>query len=514
MNKLIKTPWFLLIVILVIAGFLRFYQITKLPPGFYPDEAMYANNGVEAWETGNFKVFYPENNGREGLWSNIIGFFIVKFGHEPWVPRTVAAVFGILTVLGLYFLAKELFSTRIAFLSSFLLATSFWHINFSRIGFRAILAPFFLVWAIYFLLKSLNSILRTSDIHRMSDVQKLKPFKNKVQLIVLCLIGGIFYGLGFYTYIAYRLTPILIFIILVFYWLRLKQKTSAQSTDLTQFWTAVSIFLIISFIVALPLGIYFLNNPQDFFGRTSEISIFSSPTPLKDLGINIIKTAGMFNFAGDQNWRHNYAGQPALFWPVGILFLLGIFLGIKSIIKRSQKLEFDILFSWFVVAALPVVISNEGLPHALRALLMVPAVFILAGIGGVYLYEFIKSRILTTSDVVILNIFVFIFLSLLVFEAYVAYFILWGQNSNVLGAFNENYVIIGRQLNALPKELPKYVVVKATGVEVRGIPMPAQTIMFITDTFTLEKQTEKNIFYLLPEQQNQIPPGSYVMNLE
>ena len=41
----------------------------------------------------------------------------------------------------------------------------------------------------------------------------------------------------------------------------------------------------------------------------------------------------------------------------------------------------------------------------------------------------------------------------------------------------------------------------SNGVEVRGIPMPAQTVMFITDTFTLKKQAEKNIHYLLPDQE-------------
>ena len=60
--------------------------------------------------------------------------------------------------------------------------------------------------------------------------------------------------------------------------------------------------------------------------------------------------------------------------------------------------------------------------------------------------------------------------------------------------FRENYVEIGRELNALPKERPKYVVVAAGGVEVRGVPMPSQTVMFVTDTFTPEKQKEKNIF--------------------
>ena len=82
------------------------------------------------------------------------------------------------------------------------------------------------------------------------------------------------------------------------------------------------------------------------------------------------------------------------------------------------------------------------------------------------------------------------------------------------GAFSADYVQIGRELNVLPKELPKYVIVEASGVDVRGIPMPAQTVMFITDTFTPEKQKEKNIFYVLPEQKNQIPENSYKIILK
>jgi hypothetical protein len=37
---------------------------------------------------------------------------------------------------------------------------------------------------------------------------------------------------------------------------------------------------------------------------------------------------------------------------------------------------------------------------------------------------------------------------------------------------------------------------------VRGIPMPAQTVMFITDSFTTQKQVEKNIHYILPDQES------------
>jgi len=562
MNKLISlvvNRWSLVIIVIIITAFFRLYNIIDLPPGLYPDEAIYANNGVEAWETGNFKIFYPENNGREGLWPNIIGFFIIKFGHEPWVPRSVAAIFGILTVLGVYFLTKELFAGRlfsdgtgrssapaaeavldlsasesrpsvgnqasdasetfrtktdgqlthheiISLLSSFFLAISFWHILFSRIGFRAIMAPFFLVWGIYFLLLAFRQI---------------KEQKKPKFYIPSSILSGIFYGLGFHSYIAYRATPLLILIILLFYWFQNKEWQIRKKILLM-----ISIYTLMTIIVAAPLGLYFLKNPRDFLGRTSQISIFNSPTPIKDLSINVLKTAAMFNFSGDFNWRHNYAGKPLLFWPIGILLLIGIFLTIKTSIQVFNKTNnlsaqstappsvFLILISWLIITALPVVISNEGQPHALRAILMAPAIFILAGIGGVWFYNFIKNLILKISAVnhtdKILNAFVVTLLILLIFEAYNSYFIKWGRNPNIQGAFSANYIEIGRQLNNLPKETPKYIIVEAGGTDVRGIPMPTQTIMFITDTFTPEKQKEKNIFYVLPEQKNQIPENGYI----
>jgi len=561
MSKILNYKFLILFLILIIAAFLRLYNLTPqvggLPPGLYPDEAMDGNNALEG-----FKIFYPENNGREGLFMNIQAVFLKVLmpltggNPEPWMLRIVSAIFGILTVLGVYFLAKELFrenpkseilnskqitnpndlnskrfrilnfknwnlfsisnfefrisrSQKIALLASFFLATSFWHINFSRISFRAIMAPFFMVWALYFLLKGLNS-------------EKYK---------LASIIGGIFLGLGLHSYIAFRAMPLLIIIVWIFYWLKNKDKEFRKKII-----TSATLFTISALIVFAPLGIYFLKNPADFFGRTAELSITHSATPLNDLGMNIIKTAAMFNFVGDFNWRHNFAGSPELFWPVGIFFFIGIFLAVKYLIQSSKfkvqndnvKLKIDspqanteilhfdlyILIFWLIIAALPVVISNEGIPHALRAILMAPPVFILASVGGLYIYELVKNAMTRHSTIWVFKVFIFIFLSILLFQAYYTYFIKWGQNPNVQGAFSADYVAIGRQLNSLPKELPKYVVVEASGVDVRGIPMPAQTVMYITDTFLPEKQKEKNIHYVLPSQINEIPPGSYVVTLK
>ena len=60
--KFIKKHWIIisLLAILVIAAFLRLYQLPSIPPGLYPDEAMNGNNALKALETGEYKVFYSD----------------------------------------------------------------------------------------------------------------------------------------------------------------------------------------------------------------------------------------------------------------------------------------------------------------------------------------------------------------------------------------------------------------------------------------------------------------------
>ncbi len=504
-----KSLW-LLVLILIIAGGLRLYHLTELPPGLYPDEAMNGNNALETLNSGSSplfggKVFYPENNGREGLFINIQALSLkiwetvspsgtssaqISEGR-PWALRFPSAIFGIFTVLGLYFLGKEFFSKRVGLLAAFFLATSFWHINFSRIGFRAIMAPFFLVWALYFFLRAIR---RDSG-------------EKSFQALLFAGLAGLFFGLGFYSYIAFRIMPLLFFAFIPFFG---KRKG---------FWKCAAVFVAVTFLVAAPIGLYYLQNPADFMGRTTQVSVMNSETPLKDLSLNILKTAGMFNFVGDWNWRHNFAGRPEVFWPVGILLWIGTLLMIRAVWKKfaheedkGYALPATLTLAWALLAALPVITSNEGLPHALRSILFLPIVMLLAGWGASWFYEKILhlSRISRNGNRLVKTIQIcgIILFALLTLEASTTYFILWGKNPNTQGAFTADQVRLGKELLALPRETPKYVVIEAGGVDVRGIPMPSQTVMFITDTFTAEGQAKKNIYYVLPKDENSIPEGA------
>lgn len=482
--------------ILIIAIFLRFYQMTSAPPGLYPDEAIDGNNAAEVAQTGHYQTFYTEDNGREGLYVNVIAAMFQFFHapHEPWVIRLPAMVAGVLTVVGLYLLVAELFGSGMGLLSAFFLATSFWHINFSRIGFRAILAPLLLAWALYLLIKALKAASRRAGAW-------------------YAIGAGIIYALGFYTYIAYRITPLLFLLFIPFF---------RRNPD---FWKRAVIFIIAAFVIAAPIGLYFVQHPADFFGRTSEIAVTNSGNPLGHFAVNLGKTFLMFNVRGDNNWRHNVSGAPELFWPVGIIFLLGIALAIRSLSRYWRKktarraennlhgpLEYFgllLTFAWFILALLPAALSDEGLPHALRSILMLPPTLILASLGGTWLYDLIKKHFGRNASFALAAIF----LAVVAIFAYVEYFIVWVPNHEVQGSFNVDYVTLGRELNALPSSVPKYVVVEAGGVMTRGIPMPTETTIFITDTFLPEQQTAKNIHYILPDQINQIPPGALVFHI-
>ncbi len=472
-----------IILILVIASFFRLWHLNSVPPGVYPDEAINGNNAIQALTAKNYKLFYPENNGREGLFINLIAVCFGFVGIHIWSLKLISALAGILTVLGLYLLAKELFkSSIIGLLSSFFLAISFWHINFSRIAFRAILVPLLLVWSFYLLYKGMNAI------------------KNKDVIAIICLfLSGIFFGLGFHTYIAFRMAVLLLIVPLVAIVIRFVREYKIDRRPWfvyfkKRFWQ-YDLWIIAVLIAALPMGIYFLNNPGDFMGRAGGVSIFTQEHPFEALISSTIKTIGMFNIAGDFNWRHNFSGSPQLLWPIGIFFILGLIICIARAIKYKSS-NYWLLLVWFAAMLLPAILTYEGLPHALRAIGVIPVCYIFAAIGAYFLFKqlfkFVSFNKLNKGLFTAFCILVILGCSYAQFDKY---FINWARQPDVKNAFASSYVKIGNYLNDLPSGVNKYVIVNQSGVLINGIPMPAQTVMFIENTQQRNQQTK----YLLPE---------------
>src|SRR5690349_20711441 len=105
-----RTPGALM-VILAIAAFLRLFELTSIPPALASDEAHNGNDILEAQETGHYRIFYPQNGGREGLFINIQAVFVAAFGYKLWALRLPSAFFGILGVWGVFFCGRALFGS-------------------------------------------------------------------------------------------------------------------------------------------------------------------------------------------------------------------------------------------------------------------------------------------------------------------------------------------------------------------------------------------------------------------
>ncbi len=466
MTKQHALVWFVLTVIICGALFFRSYHISSIPSGLYPDEAVNAVDALGAINSGHYKLFYPNNYGREGLFINLQALSLKTFGYTIAALKLWSIIFGTLAVLGIYLLGRELFHRRgAALLAAFFIATSYWAINFSRIGFRAIMTSFLMSFAFFFLFKGLRT-------RRYLDFA----------------LSGLCIGLGLHTYIAFRLTPLILVALLPFLML-------SYENFLKRYWKQGLIFALFAFIAAAPmLYHFFIAHPEDFASRSTAISVFSPEINHGNLPGTLLKTFGLsllkYNFWGDQNWRHNYPPYPILD-PITGFFFLGAFLFLISqtvalIGRRLRYHDRDIrlvrnvfLLGSFFIMLMPEFLTSEGLPHALRAIGTQIPVFLIAGLGAFWLYQRIL-RSSSQSKTVLLSLF-FITLGLSATINLTKYFVFFANSPDQRGAFNEDYTNMATYLLSLPPETKKYVYANAGGTDIdNGLPVTAESLYFLT----------------------------------
>ncbi|TAK96074.1 glycosyltransferase family 39 protein [Patescibacteria group bacterium] len=436
--------------IVAIGFFLRIYNIDHTPPGIYPDEAVNGEDAIRSNNTGAYQWYYTANQGREGLFMNLIAFLFKYFGASILTLKFPSIFFGTFTILGTYLLGKELFNShRTALLAAFFTAVSFWAINFSRISFRANMLPFVLVFAFYFLFKGLRT-------HRKLDF----------------VLGGLFFGLGVHTYIAFRIAPVILIIMLLVF-------CFSRKRFLATYWPNILTFIIATLIVASPMLYTFWKHPEFFESRADNVSVFSPKIngghPWLMLGRGIFLSLEKYNFVGDMNWRHNYPPYPLLDPLTGIAFLTGLVLAVLHLLRRAfhhlkrrpytdPPIDVHIfLLVWFLVMLAPEFLTAEGLPHALRSIGTQPAVFLLAAAGANFLWERADHKPLRTRQA-LSWIAVVILLFIGVFNG-VKYHYFWARQEKTATSFNKNVTDIAKVLPSWPLSEEKYVVTSYNTLE-------------------------------------------------
>ena len=449
-----KIKIYLLVFLVVALGFfLRIYNIEHTPPGIYSDEAINGEDAYKANDSGVYQLYYANNQGREGLFINLVALSFKLFGGISILALKFPAIFfSTLTILGIYILVKEIFTPylpkkrveRIALISSFLSAVSFWALNFGRISFRANMVPTVFVFSFYFLFKGLRT-------------KKWWDF----------VIGGIIFGIGMHTYTAWKIAPLIPLALLPIFYL-------TRKNFFREYWKKIIIFAFFFLIVSIPIFYIVYLHPEfivDHATASDDISIFSPLLNhghpflilLRSLFLSLIK----YNFVGDMNWRDNYPPYPILDVLTGIAFLFGICLSFIKLIRllrqrfyqkiKDTELEIHafLILTFFIMLA-PEFFSAEGVPHALRSIGTLPVVFIFSALAFDYFFSnaqrknyFLKKSIQT------LLIFSLLFIG--IFNP-LKYFFFWSNNPKTAEAFEKNLADISQLLKTLPAEKEKFII--------------------------------------------------------
>ncbi len=414
-SRWLKNNAFILAIIgiMVLAAFMRFYQLASLPPGLHPDEAA---NGLDVFRIFNhdYRPFYTTNGGREALFFYLQAIGVSIFGNTILGLRAAPALLGTLAVAAVYLWSASWFGRRVGLLAALLMAVTPWGVTISRDGFRA---------SMLMLMIPLTLWLGTKAIQT----------KGKLWLA----LAGISFGAGFYTYIAYRLFPVALFAIglYILIWRRHYIK---------QWKRPLLVFGIATTVALLPLGIFTLQHPADVAGRPAGVSFLNKDLnhgkPLQTLSDTLVKTALMFNITGDENYRQNLGGQPAFNVFVGVMFLLGIFVAIA----RIKRLAYFSLLMVFGAMLLPEVLTAEGIPHFLRAIGALAPALVLAAVGISYLLNqwysvFPLNRAARAAGTVAVGIL----LALTVYQGYVQYFVAWANSQQTYDDYAEDAVALG-----------------------------------------------------------------------
>ena len=138
----------------------RFWRLDSYP-ALNADEAAIGYNAYSLIETnmdehGNpwpihFQSF---NDYKPGLYFYLVLPFVKFIGLNAWAVRIPGALFGVATVLLIYFLINKLFTQKnIGLIAAFFLAISPWHVHFSRGGWEVNVATAFIVLATLLFIK-------------------------------------------------------------------------------------------------------------------------------------------------------------------------------------------------------------------------------------------------------------------------------------------------------------------------------------------------------------------------
>ena len=392
-----------LTVIIIMAVFIRIYNVSELPAGLWYDEA---DNIVRAGQIHaspfDTPVFVPSTHLPSAF---LIPIAILQeiTGSLWWNGRLVSIGFSVFLVLGMFYFAREVFEAKWGLAAAFLASVMSWSLNWGRIGMHGITAAAFSAFTGFLLWKSL---IRWS------------PF--------WFFWTGFILGVGMWFYAPFRLFPL---VILVSVLLRLISDYPGWRKLLT----CLVAMGVATIITTSPLIHYAYANTDIFFKRTDETFIMnhlSDGNPARAILQSFKEHISMFHISGDPNPRHNLPLEPMLDDVTGSLLIVGLIIVLS---KWRQPLYLLFVF-WLFIMLLPGILSVPWeSPQSLRSIGVIPAVIMIALFPVVLFWNLLKSH----SHLIIRRISVFALLFLFGFIGYLNISIYFGKQAGHPEVFSD-----------------------------------------------------------------------------
>lgn len=403
--------YFLLVLVVFIAFFLRVYKVDTIPPSLSWDEVSIGYNAYSIAKTGRdehgrllpFDTFVAYGDYKPPLPIYFTVPFVALLGLNELSVRLPSVLAGTLTILFSYLLVSELFKKRdrgLALLTALLLAISPWHIQLSRAGWEANIATCFIVLGVWLALSA-------------------RDHKERLLIAWFPFAGSI------YTFNSARyFAPILAGILFIYCW----KSYRLHAKELV-------LGLVLALIIVLPIIPHVISPAARL--RFTEVNIFSDSSIVEKSNNRIASDGSAWWSNVFHNRRIGYArsylthffdqfepwflfirgdGNPKFslqdvgqLYPIELPLLV---IGVIALFSQAPSLA-ALLILWLLSAILPAATARET-PHALRIENTLPVwqIFIAFGIVSIIAHQ-ISSKgkkiiIYTVSALYVLNISYFL----------------------------------------------------------------------------------------------------------